>query len=147
MTRSFFVLQASHSSQAPGPQWTRGSPAPGAPPTWPPLPSVRFWPHWGPGFWCPPVQPYPGQPRDHPPPQTGQGYWPPPPWGSPPGGHAPPPFGSPPLRSLLLQPTTSTPPTVRNYFVILTHVHFTFLTCTFTCLSGRLRITRWRAGI
>jgi hypothetical protein len=30
-------------------------------------------------------------------------------------------FGSPPFRSLLLRPTTSTPPIVRNYFAILTH--------------------------
>jgi hypothetical protein len=57
----FFVLQASHSSQAPMLQWTGGSPAPGAPPTWLPPPL-------GPGFWRPPVQPYPGQPRGHPPP-------------------------------------------------------------------------------
>jgi hypothetical protein len=67
---------------------------------------------------------------------------PPPPWRSPPGGHVPLPFGSPSLRSPLLQTMTSTPPTVRNYFAILTHVHLTFLTCTFTCLSGRLKTTR-----
>jgi hypothetical protein len=47
----------------------------------------------------------------------------------------------------LLWPRTSTPPTVRNYFTILTQVHFAFLTCTFTCLLGWLRITRQRAGI
>jgi hypothetical protein len=57
------------------------------------------------------------------------------------------PFGSHPLRSPLLRPMTFTRPMVRNYFAILTHVHFTFLKCTFTCLSGRLGITRRRAGI
>jgi hypothetical protein len=115
------VLQDSQSNQAPKLQWAGGSPAISAPPMWPPPPPARFWPPSGPGFWCLPLQPYPGQPGGHPPPQTSQGYWsPPPPWGSPPRGHAPPPFGSPPFRSLLLRPTTSTPLTVRNYFAILT---------------------------
>jgi hypothetical protein len=114
------MLYASHSSQAPRPQWTEGSPAFGVPPTWLPPPPVGFWLSLGPGFWRPPMQPYSGQPRGHPPPQMGQGYWSPP-WGSPLGGHAPPPFGSPPSRSPLLRPTTSIPSTVRNYFVILTH--------------------------
>jgi hypothetical protein len=141
------VLQASHNSQAPRPQWTGGSPAPGAPPTWPPPPSIGFWPPWGPGFWHPPVQPYLGQPGGPPPPQPRGHPPPPPPWGSPPGGHGPAPFGLPQLRSPLLRPTTSMPATVRNYFTILTHVHFTFLTCTSTCLLGQLRITRRRAGI
>jgi hypothetical protein len=75
---------------------------------------------WVQAFWVPPVQPYPGQPGGHPPPQIGQGYWPPLPLGSLPGGQPLPPFGSPPLRSLLLRPMTSTPPMVRNYFAILT---------------------------
>jgi hypothetical protein len=78
-------------------------------------------------FWsrllAPPLQPYLGQPGGHP--QS--------------GGHALPPFGLPPFRSPLLQPTTSTPPTVRDYFAILTR--------PFTCLLGRLRITRRWAGI
>jgi hypothetical protein len=88
---------------------------------WPPPPPTGFWPPSVLGFWLPSMQSYPGQPGGHPPPQMGQGYWPPPPppWGSPLGGHAPPPFGSPPLRSPLLRPMTSTPPTVRNYFIIL----------------------------
>jgi hypothetical protein len=115
------VLQASHSSHAPRPQWTGGSPTAGAPPTWPPPPPTGFWPPSGPSFWRPPLQPYPDQPGGHPPPQTGQGYWSPSPlWGSPLGGHAPLPFSSPALRSPLLRPTTSTPPTVRNNFTILT---------------------------
>jgi hypothetical protein len=119
----YYVLQASHSSQAPGPQWTGGSPTPGEPPTWSPPPSAGFWPPWGPGFWRPPVQPYPGQTIGHPPSQPAGHPPPPPSWGSPPGEYVPSPFGSPPLRSPLLQPMTSTPPTVRNYFAILTHIH------------------------
>jgi hypothetical protein len=90
----YFVFQASHSSQAPGPQWTGGSPAPSAPTTWPPPPLAGFWPPWGTGFWCPPVQPYPGQPRGHTPPQPGGHPLPLLPWGSPPGGHVMPSFGS-----------------------------------------------------
>jgi hypothetical protein len=118
----FFVLQASQSSQAPGLQWTGGSPTVGGSPIWPPPPPVGFWLPLGPGFWRLPLQPYAGQPGGHPPPQMGQDYWQlPPPWGSPPGGHAPPPFVSPLLMSPLLRPMTSMSLTVRNYFTIVTH--------------------------
>jgi hypothetical protein len=117
----FFVLQADQSSQAPRLQWTGGSPAASALPTWPPPPPTGFWSPSGPDLWHLPIQPYPGQPRGHPPTQMSQGYWPlSPPWGSPPGEHVPQPFSSPPFRSPLLRPTTSMPPMVRNYFTILT---------------------------
>jgi hypothetical protein len=72
--------------------------------------------------------------------------------GAPPGGQALPPFGSPPLRIPSLRPTTSMPPTVRQAYVKIGFVclldYIAFLTCSFTCLSGWLRITtRWQEGI
>jgi hypothetical protein len=82
----FFVLQSSQSSQALSMQWG-GSHAVGAPPTWSSPPPAGFLSPSDPGYWRPPLQPYPGQPRGTLPPQTGQGYWPmPTPWGSPPRG-------------------------------------------------------------
>jgi hypothetical protein len=96
---------------------------------------------------------YPGQPGGTAPSQTGQGYWPSPtPWGSRPGGQASSPSGSPPLRTPPLRPTTSTPPTVRQAYVEICFVclldYFAFLTRSFTCLLGWLRIiTRQQAGI
>jgi hypothetical protein len=139
---TFFMLQASQSSQAPSIQWV-GSPTASAPPTWPPLPPTWFWPPLGPGYWHPPLQSYQGQLGGPPLPQMGQGYWPTsPPWGSPPVGQVPPPFGSPLLRTSPLWSTTSTPPTV----CLLDY--FTFLTRAFTCRSRQLRITtRRRARI
>jgi hypothetical protein len=129
-----------------------GSPAVGAPPMWLPSPPTRFWPPLGSGFWRPPPQSYPGQPFKNNPPQTGQGYWPSPtPWGAPPGGQATPPFGLPPWRTPL-RPTTFTPPTIRQAYVKIGSVclfdYFAFLTHSFTCLSGRLKVTiRQRARI
>jgi hypothetical protein len=70
----FFVLHASQSSQTPLMEWG-GSLTADAPPTWPPPPPVGFWPPSDLGYWCLPIQPYPGQPRGTPPPQSGQGYW------------------------------------------------------------------------
>jgi hypothetical protein len=121
------------------------SPAVGEPPTWPPPPRVGFCPPTGPGLWCPLPQPYPGQPFGTPPPQTGQGYWPSPTlWGAPPEWQVPPTFGSPSWRTPL-RSTTSTPSTVRQAYAKIGFVclldYFAFLTCSFTCLLGRFRIT------
>jgi hypothetical protein len=63
-----------------------------------------------------------------------------------------PPFGSPLLRTLPLRPTTSTPPTVKQAYVKIGFIclldYFTFLTRSFTFLSGWLKIlTKRRAGI
>jgi hypothetical protein len=134
----FFVLQASQSSKAPGLQWIGGSPIAGAPPTWPPLPPAGFWLPSGPGFCRPPLKLYPGQPGGHRPPQMGQGYWQllPPPLGSALGGHVPLPFGSPLFRSQMPRPMTSTPPIVRNYFAILTHLFC--IPNTSICVSFRV---------
>jgi hypothetical protein len=79
-------------------------------------------------------------------PIDGSGYWlSPTPWESPPGGQVPSPFGSSPLRTPPLRPMTSMPPTVRQDFVKIGFIclldYFTFLTHSFTCLSGWLRIT------
>jgi hypothetical protein len=129
-----------------------GPPAAGAPPTWLPPHPVGFWPPSGAGFSRPPPQSYPGQPFGTLPPQTGQGYWSSlTPCGAPPGGQAPPPFGSP-LWRTQLRPTTTTPPTVKQDNVKIGFVclldYIAFQTCSFTYLSGKLRITtRRRAGI
>jgi hypothetical protein len=69
------------------------------------------------------------------------------PWGSLTRGQALPPFGLPPWRAPLW-PTASTPPMVRQSYVKIGYVcfldYFAFLTCSFTCLSGWLRITTRR---
>jgi hypothetical protein len=50
-----------------------------------------------------------------PPPPFGHGYWPPPPWAPPTGGHAPP-WGMPPWTTLMPKPRrpSSSPPTVSH---------------------------------
>jgi hypothetical protein len=74
------------------------------------------------------------------------------PWEAPPRGQASRPFGSPSFRTPLLRPTTSTPPTVRQAYIKIGFRglldYFAFLTCSFTCVSERPRITtKRRAGI